>query len=363
MPNKQERIQQLQEMMRASAVDLIAISTGPNLRYFAGFVPHLDERFSVLMISSRHCIWVAPSLNVDEIAAHTSISLIPWDDDQGPGEAIRNAMQKIGEVQVLAIDSGSRSDALLELQQVIAPKKCITSDKLVSPLRQSKSEEEVALLQAAAAQADRAMQVAIDTCAPGVTEKEVAWATEAFFRTDGAEMVDFTIVASGPNGAFPHHHCSQRKLMTGDAIVIDIGATLDGYKSDITRMVHLGEPENEFIRVFEAVRSANLNARAMVKPGIGADEVDRAARDTLKELGLAQFFTHRTGHGIGLEGHEKPWIMSSNTAKLEVGMAFSIEPGVYLPQKFGVRVEDIVVVSEDGAKVLTQFPQELVIKS
>lgn len=363
MQIKKERIYRLQEMMKASAVDLIAVSTGPNLKYFAGFIPHLDERFSVLFISPSHCVWVAPSLNVDEIAANTSIDLLPWDDDKGPRQAIRSAIQKIGKVRVLAVDSGSRSDALLEIQQVSSPELCITSDEIIAPLRQSKSEEEVAMLQAAAAQADRAMQVAIDTCKPGVTEKEVAWATEVFFRTNGAEMVDFTIIASGPNGAFPHHHSSPRKLMHGDAIVIDIGATLNGYKSDITRMVHLGEPDDEFMQVFDAVRRANLNARKVVKPGIGADEVDRAARETLKEQGLAQFFTHRTGHGIGLEGHEKPWIMPGNTAKLEIGMAFSIEPGAYLPQKFGVRIEDIVVVTEDGAKVLTQFPQELVIKS
>lgn len=360
---RNERISRLQDFMKTTGIDMAAITTRPNLHYFAGFVPHLDERFSALLISPNFTLWVAPALNIKEISEHTSIELIDWSDEQGANHAIQKAMQKIGKVRVLAMDGGSRADALLQLQQAVTPETCTTTDDLIASLRQLKNEDEITLLAAAAAQADQAMHTAINTCAIGVTEMEIAWAAEAYFRTHGAEMVDFTIVASGENGAFPHHHSSERKLQHGDAVVIDIGATLNGYKSDITRMVFLGKPNEEFIHAYNSVLHANQNARLAVKPGITAAEIDQEARKTLEQVGLGKFFIHRTGHGIGLDGHERPWIMSGNSTPLQVGMTFSIEPGVYLPHKFGIRIEDIVVVTESGSQNLTQYSHELVIKS
>jgi Xaa-Pro aminopeptidase len=206
------------------------------------------------------------------------------------------------------------------------------------------------------------MQAAVNACRPGVTEVEVAWAAEAAFRQDGAEAVDFMLIASGPNGAYPHHHSSERRLEEGDAIIIDMGATLNGYKSDITRMVYLGKPPAEFLKAYAAALEANQRARDAVRPGAMASEIDHAARSTLEAAGYGPYFVHRTGHGIGLDGHEPPWIMAGNTTILEEGMAFSIEPGVYLVGKFGVRIEDIVVVTQFGVRTLTGFDHSLVIK-
>jgi Xaa-Pro aminopeptidase len=207
------------------------------------------------------------------------------------------------------------------------------------------------------------MQIAVDACQPGVSESQVAWATEAAFRMDGAQEVCFTLVAAGPNGAYPHHHSSQRLLEKGDAIIMDIGASLDGYKSDITRVVFLGDPPDEFLRAYQAVLQANTHGRAAVKPGIAAQQVDHAARSSLETQGYGEYFIHRTGHGLGLEVHEAPYITAANEQLLEPGMVLTIEPGVYLPGRFGVRIEDVLVVTEIGARNLTGFDHQLVVKS
>ncbi|MCS6906873.1 MAG: Xaa-Pro peptidase family protein [Anaerolineales bacterium] len=357
------RLENLQAHMSDAGLDLVAITTAPNLRYFGGFVPHLDERFNALLISQKGVMWVAPELNREQIEAHVQWPLIAWRDDEGPQDAIRQALQQLGVPRTLGIDGAGRADILLRLQEIAQPQSSRSADGIIALLRQVKSADELEKLALAAAQADRAMQVAIEACRPGVTEREVAWAIEAFFRQDGAELVDFTLVASGPNGAFPHHHYSERVLQEGDAIILDIGATLNGYKSDLTRMVYLGEPAKEFLNAYAAVDRANLEARSRVKPQVSAQEIDRAARATLKEHGLAEFFVHRTGHGIGLDIHEPPYLMEGNEAPLQVGMTFSIEPGIYLVGRYGIRIEDIVAVTDQGVRVLSQTPHDLVIKS
>lgn len=358
-----QRIENLKVQMAKAGLDLVAISTAPNLRYFSGFVPHLDERFNALLISQSEVVWVAPELNREQIEAHVQFPLVSWRDDEGPQAAIRQALQRLGNPRSLGIDGAARADILLRLQEIAQPHSSQSADGIIALLRQVKSADEIEKLARAAAQADRAVQVAMEACRVGVSEREVAWTIEAFFRQDGAEQVDFTLVASGPNGAFPHHHYSDRVLQAGDAVIIDIGATLDGYKSDITRMVYLGEPSAEFLHAYEAVHQANLAARSKVKAGVSAQEIDRAARTSLREQGLAEFFVHRTGHGIGLDIHEPPYIMEGNEVPLERGMTFSIEPGVYLVGKYGIRIEDIVAVTDQGVQVLSQTPHDLVVKS
>ena len=202
----------------------------------------------------------------------------------------------------------------------------------------------------------------MDACVPGVTEADLTWVAETAFRQSGADKVEFTLIASGPNGAYPHHHSGSRKLQKGDAVIIDIGASLDDYKSDITRMVFLGEPSPEFLADYDAVKVANEAGRAAVQPGIAAQEVDRATRGALVSEGLGEYFVHRTGHGLGLEVHEPPWIMEGNEMPLETGMVFSVEPGVYLPDQYGIRIEDIVVVTDTGVRMLTGLDHALVIK-
>ena len=358
----EKNLAKLRARMEEAGIDLVAIGPTANMRYLLGFVPHADERLCLLMVDRQSVRMVVPGLNLDEVAAHTDVDLIGWEDAAGPDVALRKALAALHEPGALAVDGAMRADHLLQLQSATSPDRCIPVDFLLAPLRMRKTAVEIDALARSAAQADRAMQAAVDACRLGASEAEVAWATEAAFRLDGAEKVDFTLIASGPNGAYPHHHSGERRLQKGDAIIIDIGASLNGYQSDITRMVHLGEPSAEFLRAHAAVYEANQRAMAAVRPGTTASEIDHMARNTLEAAGYGPFFIHRTGHGIGLEGHEPPWIMAGDTTVLQEGMVFSIEPGVYIVDQFGVRIEDIVTVTQSGARNLTGFDHSLIIK-
>jgi Xaa-Pro aminopeptidase len=255
-----------------------------------------------------------------------------------------------------------RAEHLLLVQEITEPDISLPAGDLMSSLRIIKSQDEIDKLAHSAALADRAMQAGIDACVPGVTERQVAHQIANYFYDNGVDKVDFTLVASGPNGAFPHHQSSDRSLEEGDPVILDIGATLGGYKSDITRMVCLGDPIKDVMEAYNAVLDANQAGRAAAVPGNSASDVDRAARTSLKNNRLDQFFVHRTGHGLGLEGHEPPWITSTSQTALIPGMVFSVEPGVYIPGKFGIRIEDILVVTDGDPLLLTGFDHDLVIK-
>ncbi|GIK38411.1 MAG: peptidase M24 [Chloroflexota bacterium] len=361
MAESKNRLVQLQTMMQAAHVDLVAIGPTANMRYLLGYVPHPDERLCLLLVTLEKVGLVVPTLNAGDVAAHTDLPLEQWPDAEGPFQALRRAVSGLS-VKRLAIDGTMRADFLLPLLAATNQPETITVEGLLAPLRARKSAEEIEALALAAAQAGRAMQAAMAACRPGVTEAEVAWIVEETFRKDGAEAVTFSLVASGPNGAFPHHHSGPRRLQGGDAVIIDIGATLNGYQSDMTRMVFIGEPPADFLKAYEAVLAANERGRAAVRPGVMAQEVDRATRSTLEAAGYGDYFIHRTGHGLGLEIHEAPYIMAGNEQPLEEGMVFSVEPGVYLPGQFGIRIEDIVAVTGTGVRTLTGFDRQLVIK-
>jgi Xaa-Pro dipeptidase len=364
MTELEHRMTILREGLARHHVDLAAIGPTDTMRYLAGFASHPDERLCVLLVSAADAAVVVPTLNAAEWEAHTDLPLYTWSDSDGPATALDAALSRLGcrRVTRLAVDGEMRADFALPLMRATGQPETLPLAALKVPLRLCKSADEIERLQRAAAQADRAMQAAVDACRAGVTEARVAWAAEEAFRLDGADEVCFTIVGSGPNSAFPHHRSGQRVLEAGDAVVIDIGASLDHYKSDITRVVHLGEPSAEFRQVYAAVQEANARGRAAVRPGAAAGDVDSAARTTIAAAGYGAYFTHRTGHGLGLSIHEPPWIMAGSEEPLQVGMVFSVEPGIYLPGRFGVRIEDIVVVTESGVRTLTGFDHALIVK-
>jgi Xaa-Pro aminopeptidase len=360
-----DRLRRLQEQMVASGVDLVAIGPTANMRYLLGFMPLALKRLCVLLVSSKATRLIAGTLNAVELEAHTGMEAIPWTDSDGPYPTVVKELKTFGmpQVSVLAVDDTMHAAALLLLQEVFSPRKSVAAGPLLDTLRICKTETEIEALARSAAQADRAFRVGADACHPGMTEREVANKIATYFLQDGAEAVDFTIVASGPNGAFPHHHPVDRRLQSGDAVVIDIGATLDGYKSDVCRTVYLGEPPAEVCAAYQAVLEANQCAHQAAIAGVHARTVDHAARNSLERAGYASYFLHRTGHGLGLETHEPPWITSESDTLLKPGMVFSIEPGVYLSGKFGIRIEDIVVVTEDKCRCLTGLDHELIINT
>ncbi len=360
-----QRISELQKMMVEHDVDLVAIGPTPNMQYLLGFVPFPDERACVLLISRENKQIVIPGLNANQFEAEIDMKGIRWTDAAGPRLAMQEALDSL-DIQpgvVMAADDTMRADVFLLLQDMAKPRASIAAESLMLSLRLKKSEIEVQALSLAAAQADEALLVGVDACCSGVTEREVADKIANYFRSHGAEVVDFTLVASGPNGAYPHHQFSDRILQVGDFVILDIGATLNGYHSDVTRMVHLGEPSEEERAILNIVLEANKQGREAIKPGARACDIDHATRSVIEKAGYGPNFFHRTGHGIGLEVHETPWITPTNETILEPGMAFSVEPGIYLPGRLGVRIEDIVIVTKEGYHCLTGVNQELFVKS
>lgn len=359
------RISRLQEGMVQQDVGLLAIAPTTNMRYLLGFAPIADERPCFLLLSPRASALVVPALNADQVEAHTGLKAIRWADAAGPRQAIEAALAhlELGSNPVLAADNLMRADALLLLLEIVAPQKSLPADDLISALRIQKSEAELEGLARSAALADQAVLAGAGACRPGVSELDVAWAVKEHFLRNGAETVDFVIVASGPNGAFPHHETGKREIQAGEPIILDTGATLDGYKSDITRVIHLGKPDGEVVAAYEAVRVANRLGRQAAVAGARARDVDLAARQALEKAGYGPYFVHRTGHGLGLDVHEAPWITSESDTLLEPGMVFSVEPGVYLPGKWGIRIEDIVAVNPAGeCRCLTGLDHNLIVR-
>ena len=355
-----ERIRRLREQLEAAGVECAVIGPTTTMRYLLGYAPHADERLCLLLLDTGHAQLIVPELNAEALGAHSDLEMLSWADERGPIEALRRSFVQGRRLGTLAVDGAMRADFLVPLQALWAPRQVVSLDPVVAPLRMIKTDEELEALAAAAAQADRAMQAAVEACRPGATEAEVAWAAEECFRKSGAEAVEFTLVAAGANAALPHHSSGPQVLEGGQGVVIDIGASLNGYKSDITRVVFLGEPDEEFLRVYDTVRSANAAGVQAVRPGASAGSVDAAARELIRQAGYGARFVHRTGHGIGLDIHEPPWIVDGEATRLESGMVFSVEPGIYLPGRLGVRVEDIVVVVPEGRRVLTGFAHELI---
>jgi Xaa-Pro aminopeptidase len=347
-------------------VDLVAIAPTVNMRYLLGFAPFADERPCFLLLSPNAMGLVVPALNAGQFEARTGLPLLRWTDAAGPRQAIAESLADLGIRPgiTMGVDNAMRADALLLLLEMVAPARSLPAGDLMAALRMIKSETEIEALARSAVLADGAMLAGMVACRRSATERAVADAVGSHFRQNGAEMVDFCIIASGPNSAFPHHETGSRQLESGDTIILDIGATLNGYKADITRMVQLGEPPADVRAAYDAVLEANLAGRRAAVAGARASDVDKAARQSLERAGYGPYFVHRTGHGLGMEVHEPPWITSESDTVLQPGMVFSIEPGVYFPGRFGIRIEDIVVIQPEGrCRCLTGLPHGLNVRA
>ncbi|MFQ5814763.1 MAG: M24 family metallopeptidase, partial [Anaerolineae bacterium] len=236
----------------------------------------------------------------------------------------------------------------------------VPTKELVEMIRAVKDEDELGKIKKAIALADEAISHIVDFIEPGMTEKEVAWEMEVFMRTHGAEKLAFDlIVGSGPNGAMPHATVSERAIRAGEPIVIDMGARIDGYNSDMTRTICAGRPDDKFKEIYDIVLEAQLTAEQNIRPGMQGKQADDIARQVIEKAGYGKEFGHGLGHGVGLAVHEKPGVGRLSEDVLVPGMVFTVEPGIYLPGWGGVRIEDIVVLKEDGVEVLTQASKQV----
>ena len=345
--------------MAQSEIDLLAIPPGDDLFYLLSYTPHLDERPCYLFVTQGDALFLVPELNAAEAAPHVPFPTVTYSDAAGPQEALRGARMRLGARRQIAVGDTMRADALLLLQGTWGEARFMPGALVMVPLRMIKSPEEIALLRRAAATADAAVQAVFEACGAGLREMDLAHVAEEAFRSLGVQQVPFAIIGSGPNSAFPHHQSSSRVLQTGEPVLVDVGGRLEGYMSDITRMAFVGTPTPRYREVHAVVEEAVTAALAMVRPGVAIREVDLAARRVIERDGYGAFFTHRTGHGIGITGHELPSITHTNEMPLEAGMAFSVEPGIYLVGEFGVRLEEIVVVTERGGERLSALGRDV----
>jgi Xaa-Pro aminopeptidase len=330
--------------------------------WLLGFHPHPDERPCLLLVGPEKEVFLMPALNAEGTREKTDIPFHEWADDQGPEGALMLALKDVGAVAArkVVLDETMRADfALLLLENVPGAGHGFTADTL-GALRMIKDDSEYEALKMNAGIADKAMQKAFAAIAAGMTEMQIAEEVKTYFASEGA-VPSFWIVGGGPNGAFPHHQTGDRKLKEGDAVVIDIGGRKEGYPSDITRMAAIGRPPEGYEEVHAIVEKAVQAALQAARPGVKAMEVDAAARNVIAEAGFGEYFVHRTGHGIGIDGHEPPYITATSETMLREGMTFSIEPGIYLPGRFGIRLEEIVILRKDGPEILSTLPRDLYI--
>ncbi len=353
-----ERLDRAAHVAAVAELGALLVTPGPDLAYLTGHAPPPLERLTLLVVApDRQPVMLVPLLERPAALASPAadwIEVVGWADGDDP-YAVAAGLLPPGR---LAVTDQTWASHVLGLQEAAKDRTFVAAGRAMPPLRSVKDEEELAAMAKAASAADAAFADILHVPFAGRRELDVAADLAEALRRHGHRTADFTIVGSGPNGASPHHEAGDRVITDGDAVVLDFGGHLDGYCSDITRTVFVGEPPKEFDRVYDVVRRAQQAAFEAVRPGVPAEDVDRAAREVIDDAGYGEWFIHRTGHGIGLELHEPPYIVAGNTTSLEAGMTFSIEPGIYLPGRFGVRIEDIVAVTEDGARRLNEAPRD-----
>lgn len=342
----------LRDAAGAAGLDAVVLSPGPDTLYYLGRDQGSHERLTALVVRpDAHPVIVVPTLERPGWAAApgaSGLELRTWDDGTDPYALVAGALPRRAR---LAVDDHLPAMHVLGLQHAVEPASLTLAGALTAAQRCRKDTAEAAALASAGAANDRVQARIGEWLRPGRTEAEVAADIAAALVAEGHARPDFVIVGSGPNGASPHHTASGRVLEAGDPVVIDIGGpAASGYNSDSTRTYCLGTPRDpEFERVHDVVRRAQEAGVRAAVAGATCESVDAAARAVIADAGYGEFFVTRTGHGIGLEVHEHPYLVRGNAAPLAPGMAFSVEPGVYLPGRFGVRIEDIVIVGDDGA--------------
>jgi Xaa-Pro aminopeptidase len=357
------RLELVRDAVRAVGLDAVLLTPGPDLRYVTGYDAKQLERLTCLVVPARG----DPALFVPRLelpaaqaspAGSLGLEVVPWEETADPFAMVAGLLGSVS-----AVGASDRMWALfvLRFRDALPGVRQALASGALRPLRIRKTPAEVAALREAGEAIDRVHARVAGWLRPGLTERQVGSAITEAILAEGHATVDFVIVASGPNAASPHHEVSDRVLEPGDAVVVDIGGTMpSGYCSDSTRTYAIGEPPAEFAAYYKVLYDAQEAACAAVRPGVTAESIDAAAREPITAAGYGAAFFHRTGHGIGLEAHEDPYIVAGNGETLEPGVAFSVEPGIY-PGPNGARIEDIVVCTASGCERLNNTPRELLV--
>jgi Xaa-Pro aminopeptidase len=353
------RMERAQRLLAANLIDWLIVGPGSDLQYFTGLRGHDSERLSVLLLpAAGKPAWVVPVLEaplLDGIA--DLLAIHRWGEADDP--AARCASVMGGGAPVVAVTESLRAAFVLRLQGALPQASWVEATPVLRPLRMVKDAHEIAVLEEAARLTDEAWVRFLDERIIGLTERQ-AMRRLVEVTTDMGLGPGFCHAGSGPFSASPHHGGGDRVIQPGEAVVFDWGGTLEGYNSDVTRTVWTGgEPDPEFARIYQIVLEANEATLAAARPGVACQDLDTTARDLITAAGYGEYFIHRVGHGLGLSLHEEPYLVQGNSLPLEAGMVFSDEPGIYLPGRFGVRVEDTVVCTPDGARKINHAPRDL----
>jgi len=364
----EDRQIRLLAILQSSGLEALVLNPGPSMAYLTGLNFHLMERPVVVIIRpATPLALILPGLEVGKTRTLPyPIQIFPYSDNPVTWpDAFQKAVQATG-LNGCRVGVEVTRFRFLEFQylQAAAPQAQFTHDQgCLAAIRIQKDKNEIAAMRKAVDIAQEALQATLPLVKIGMTETELAGGLTLQLLRAGSqpEMPFAPIVASGPNSANPHSIPSERKLASGDLLILDWGATYQGYISDLTRTFVVGQPNPELERIAQIVQDANTAGRKTARPGIPAGDIDRAARSVIDQAGLGEFFIHRTGHGIGLEAHEDPYIYAENTLLLAPGMTFTVEPGIYLPDRGGVRIEDNVLITEQGSESLSDLPRELIV--
>ncbi|GAA4384222.1 Xaa-Pro peptidase family protein [Tsukamurella soli] len=348
----------------------LIVTPGPDLAYLTGVRSESFERLTALVLSGSTVTVVVPKLELAILgdsavpalgSAGIDVTVLDWVDGTDPYALVGEALGAGDRTGTVAVSDSMPALHLLPLTTRLGVRAVLATD-ILRRLRMIKDAAEVAELRAAGRAIDRVHARMGELLAVGRTEREVAADIADAIVAEGHDHAEFVIVGSGPHGADPHHEVSDRVIEAGDVVVIDIGGPLaSGYNSDSTRTYSMGEPSAEVAAAYAHLERAQAASVSAVRPGVTAETIDAAARDVLAQAGLAEYFVHRTGHGIGLSVHEEPYIVAGNDLPVQTGMAFSIEPGVYFPGQWGARIEDIVVVTDQGCEPLNTRPHGLAV--
>ncbi len=343
-------------------VDALLITPSQDYGYLLGYRAPAMERLTCLIVPAEGVpTLVLPRLE-EPLALHAlgeladELEIIAWDETDDPVRLVQRIVRSALRV---AVQDQMWARFALRLRAALDPAQIVEAGHTMSALRSVKSAEEIDRLRAAARAADEAMKAITAERLSGRTEADVSRRIGEHLLAAGHETAEFAIVAAGPNAASPHHHAGERVIADGDAIVLDIGGTWGGYCSDTSRTAFVGEPPAEFAAMYAVLREAQHAACEAVRPGVPAADIDAVARDLIADAGYGEAFIHRTGHGIGMETHEEPYIVASNASPLTDGNAFSVEPGIYLQGRWGARIEDIVVCTADGGERLNTSSTDL----
>lgn len=350
-----ERLEATRAEMRRRGIDALLVSVGSDLPYLTTYRAFPLERITalVLPVDGDPALFV-PTLEAPRVK--TTVEVVPWDETDDPVGRMAGLLPARG---TIAVGDQMWASFLIAFQRHLPEASFVDAEPLMASLRVIKESGEIDALRDAAHGVDRVADELIDVRFSGKTEREISRTITDMTLAAGHDSVSFAIVASGPNGASPHHEPSDRVIRDGDAIVVDFGGRVRGYGSDTTRMYCVGTPPEGFEDAYAVLHDAQKAAVAAVRPGVTAESIDAVARAIIDDAGYGEAFIHRLGHGIGLDAHEQPYLVEGNDQVIRAGMAFSIEPGIYLPNRWGMRIEDIVVAVDGGVDRLNRSSRAL----